>query len=335
MSNLTRDFFYGLSKNKFLNENAKRWGFRLGAEKFVAGIDLESVTKVIKELNRHGITGTIDNLGEFVSDKREATQAKNEIIRILDRIYEENLDCHLSIKITQLGLDIDQDFCLANVREIVETADRYDIFVNIDMEDYSRYEKTLEVLDVLRYDFDNIGTVMQSYLFRADDDLDQLEDVRIRIVKGAYKEDPSVAYQSKVDIDRNFISLAKKRLLGNTFTSIATHDHNIINELKLFVKENNISHDKFEFQMLYGFRKEMQYELAREGYHFCTYIPFGTDWFGYYMRRIAERPQNLGIVAKDVFYTNDNKLKKEPIIGGAVALSLVYLLRKSRKKKDK
>ncbi|MDQ0155488.1 proline dehydrogenase family protein [Robertmurraya andreesenii] len=335
MSNLTRDFFYGLSKNKFLNENAKKWGFKLGAEKFVAGTNLESVTKVIKELNRHGISGTIDNLGEFVSDSREATKAKNEIIRILDRIHEENLDCHLSIKITQLGLDIDQDFCMANVREIVETAYQYDIFVNIDMEDYSRYEKTMEVLQILRGDYPNVGTVMQSYLLRAEEDLDRLQDVRMRIVKGAYKESPGVAYQSKEEIDRNFIKLAKKRLLGDAFTSIATHDHHIINELKAFVREHNISRDNFEFQMLYGFRKEMQYDLAKEGYRFCTYIPFGTDWFGYYMRRIAERPQNLGIVAKDMLYTSDNKLKKEPIIGGAVAVSLLYLLRKSRKKKDK
>lgn len=335
MSNLTRDFFYGLSKNKFLNENAKKWGFKLGAEKFVAGTDLESVTKKIKELNRHGISCTIDNLGEFVSDRKEAAKAKEDILRVLDRINEEQLDCHLSIKITQLGLDIDQEFCIENVKEIVRTASNYNIFVNIDMEDYSRYDKTMEVLYTLREDFYNVGTVMQAYLFRAEEDLDELQDVRIRIVKGAYKESDSVAYQSKAEIDRNFIKLAKKRLLGDTFTSIATHDHNIINELKAFVKENNISHELFEFQMLYGFRKEMQFDLANQGYNFCTYIPFGTDWFGYYMRRIAERPQNLGIVAKDVFYTNDNKLKKEPIIGGAVAVSLIYLLRKNKKKKNK
>lgn len=333
MSNLTRDFFYGLSKNKFLNENAKKWGFKLGADKFVAGTDLESVTKKIKELNRHGISCTIDNLGEFVSDRREANQAKEDILRVLDRIHEDQLDCHLSIKITQLGLDIDQEFCVENVKEIVRTASNYHIFVNIDMEDFTRYEKTLEVLHILRDDFENVGTVMQSYLFRAEADLDELQDVRIRIVKGAYKESESVSYQSKAEIDRNFIKLAKKRLLGDTFTSIATHDHNIINELKAFVKENNISHELFEFQMLYGFRKEMQFDLANQGYNFCTYIPFGTDWFGYYMRRIAERPQNLGIVAKDMLYTDDNKLKKGPIIGGAAAVSLLYLMSKNRKKK--
>lgn len=335
MSNLTRDFFYGLSKNKFLNENAKKWGFKLGADKFVAGTNIESVTKKIKELNRHGISCTIDNLGEFVSDRGEATKAKEDILRVLDKIHDEQLDCHLSIKITQLGLDIDQEFCIENVKEIVRTASNYNIFVNIDMEDYTRYDKTLEVLHILREDFDNVGTVMQSYLFRAEADLDELKDVRLRIVKGAYKESDSVAYQSKEEIDRNFIKLAKKRLLGDTFTSIATHDHNIINELKAFVKENDISHEMFEFQMLFGFRKEMQFDLANQGYNFCTYIPFGTDWFGYYMRRIAERPQNIGIVAKDVFYTNDNKLKKEPIIGGAVAVSLLYLMRKNRKKKNK
>lgn len=333
MSNLTRDFFYGLSKNKFLNESAKKWGLRMGADKFVAGIDLNGVTKTIKELNSHGISCTIDNLGEFVSDRNEATKAKNEILRTLDKINEENLDCHLSIKITQLGLDIDKEFCIENVREIVGRANQYNIFVNIDMEDYARYEKTLEVLQVLREEYENVGTVVQAYLFRTEEDLEVLKDVRLRIVKGAYKESPQVAYQDKAEVDRNFIKIAKLRLLGDTFTSIATHDHNIINELKRFVKENNISKELYEFQMLYGFRKEMQYGLAKEGYNFCTYIPFGTDWFGYYMRRIAERPQNISIVAKDMLYTPDNKLKKGPIIGGAAAVSLLYLLAKKKKKK--
>lgn len=332
MSNLTRDFFYGLSKNKFLNESAKKWGLHLGADKFVAGTDLKTVSRVIKDLNSHGISCTIDNLGEFVSDRREATKAKDDIIRILDMLYEDNLDCHLSIKITQLGLDIDQDFCIENVREIVEKANQYQIFVNIDMEDYTRYDKTLEVLQVLREEYENVGTVVQAYLFRTEEDLEALKDVRLRIVKGAYKESPSVAYQNKAEIDRNFLKIAKLRLLGDSFTSIATHDHNIINELKIFVKENNIHKDLYEFQMLYGFRKEMQYGLAKDGYNFCTYIPYGTDWFGYYMRRIAERPQNLGIVAKDMLYTDDNKLKKGPIVGGVAAVSLLYLIAKRKKK---
>ncbi|MBP3040841.1 proline dehydrogenase family protein [Bacillaceae bacterium Marseille-Q3522] len=335
MTNVTRDFFIALSNNKFLNENAKKWGFRLGAEKFVAGTNLESVTESIKQLNAHGISGTVDNLGEFVSDKAEAGAAKEAIIRILEKIDAENLDCHVSVKLTQLGLDIDQDFCVESMKEILTAAEKYDIFINIDMEDYSRYEQTIEVLNILRNDFQNVGTVMQSYLRCALEDLDKLKDVRIRLVKGAYKESPEVAYQTKEEIDHNYIKMAKKRLLGDTFTSIATHDHRIINELKTFIKKHHISKDHFEFQMLYGLRTEMQIDLAAEGYNFCTYIPFGDDWFGYFMRRLAERPQNMNLILKDVFYTKDNQLKKEPIIAGAVAASLIVLWRKKRKKKQK
>jgi proline dehydrogenase len=200
------------------------------------------------------------------------------------------------------------------------------------MEKYAYYNRTFRMLEILTADYNNVGTVLQSYLYRVDADLDLLKDVRIRLVKGAYKEDESVAYQSKEQIDQNYLKLAKKRLLGDTFTSIATHDHHIINELKDFVEAHRISRDSFEFQMLYGFRTEMQYALAEEGYRFCTYIPFGNDWFGYFMRRLAERPQNLNLVAKDVFYTDNNKLKKQPIIAGAVITSAFLIWRRKKRK---
>src|SRR5699024_5535646 len=160
------------------------------------------------------------------------------------------------------------------------------------------------------------------------------KDVRIRIVKGAYKESPEVAYQDKTIIDQKFLELAKQRLLNGTFTSFGTHDHHIINEIKQFVVENNIPNDQFEFQMLYGFRNDLQQKLAEEGYQFCTYIPFGDDWFGYFMRRLAERPQNVNIVLKDMFYTEDNKLKKGPIIaaGATAALALTFWRCKSKHK---
>ncbi|WP_156291513.1 proline dehydrogenase family protein [Oceanobacillus salinisoli] len=334
MVNLTRNFFIGLSNNKFFNENAKRWGFRLGADKFVAGTNFDTVIDTIKDLNQRGISCTVDNLGEFVSEKEEASEAKNRILVILDKIHSENLDCHLSVKLTQLGLDIEEAFCVNNIREILKRANQYNLFVNIDMEDYSHYVQTLEVLQQVRDNYKNVGTVVQSYLYRTEEDLEDLKDLRLRLVKGAYQESKDVAYQKKEEIDREYIRLAKKRLLGDAFTSIATHDHHIINELKQFINENNISKDKFEFQMLYGFRTEMQYELAEEGYNFCTYIPFGNDWFGYFMRRLAERPQNLNLVMKDAFYTKDNQLKKEPIITGAVAVSLMMMWKRKRKSKN-
>lgn len=338
MANITRDFFIGLSNNHFLNSQAKKWGFSLGADKFVAGTTVDSVLKAVKKLNAQGISCTLDSLGEFVSDKTEASQAKEKIITLLNEIDREKLDCHLSVKLTQLGLDIDRDFCIENMKEILRTAKQYDIFVNIDMEDYAHYDETLEVLEDLRKDYGNVGIVIQSYLYRAEDDLADLKDVRIRIVKGAYKESDEVAYPDKTDIDRNFLALAKQRLLGDTFTSIGTHDHHIINELKAFAKENNIEHDKFEFQMLYGFRNDLQNKLADEGYNFCTYIPFGDDWFGYFMRRLAERPQNMNLVMKDMFYTEDSKLKKGPLAaGGAVAAAsaLVFWCVKSNRHQKK
>ncbi|MFC2949793.1 proline dehydrogenase family protein [Virgibacillus sediminis] len=334
MSNLTKNFFIGLSNNRILNENAKKWGFRLGADKFVAGTNMESVADTVKELNKQGICCTLDHLGEFVTEKKEALEAKDECIHILEKIHEDSLDCHLSVKLTQLGLDIDQSFCMENMKEILAVADRYDLFINIDMEDYSHYQQTLDVLKQLREEYKNVGTVIQSYLFRTQEDLEELKDVRLRLVKGAYKESADVAYQDKRDIDKNFLNIAKQRLLGDAFTSIATHDHMIISELKDFIKENNVSKDKFEFQMLYGFRNDMQFGLAEEGYNFCTYIPFGTDWFGYFMRRLAERPQNMNLVLKDTFYTRDNKLKKEPLIAGGLAAGTLLLML-GRKKKVK
>lgn len=332
MSNLTRNFFIALSNNELLNKGAQRWGFKLGAEKFVAGIDVDSVLASVQKLNERGIAATVDHLGEFVTERSVSIEAKENILSLIEKIHEEQVDCHISVKLTQLGLDIDEAFCLDNMQEIVGRANNYNIFINIDTEDYLHYEQTLRILEELRQDYDNVGTVIQTYLYRAEEDMDKLKDVRLRIVKGAYKESESVAYQSKEEIDANFLRLAKKRLRGDTFTSIATHDHHIINELKDFVEKEQIDKSNFEFQMLYGFRTDMHQALADEGYLFCTYVPFGHDWYGYFMRRLAERPQNINLIIKDKLYTADNKLKKTPIIvGSAIAASLTYLLFRRRK----
>lgn len=333
MVNVTRDFFIALSNNQFLNKSAQKYGFNLGAEQFVGGTDLDSVMNSVKDLNEKGISCTIDNLGEFVSEKSESIEAKNKILQLVERIAEEKADCHISIKLTQLGLDIDRGFCYENTEEIVKTAAEHDVFINIDIEDYARYDQTLDIIEDLVKTYTNVGTVFQSYLYRAETDMDRFKDIRLRIVKGAYKESDLVAYQSKDLIDRNFIDLAKKRLKGNTFTSIATHDHHLINEIKQFVKEENIDNDLFEFQMLYGFRIDMQESLANEGYHFCTYIPFGDEWYGYFMRRLAERPQNINLIIKDKLYDENNQIKKKPLIiaGAAAALTTALLL--CRKKK--
>jgi proline dehydrogenase len=297
---LTRNFFIALSKNQALNSGAKKWGLKLGASKMVAGTDIDSMMKSVKELNAEGISATIDNLGEFVYSREEAMAAKNNILDTLEAIQKHGVSAHMSVKLTQVGLDVDYGFCLENMQEIVAAAAHYAIFINIDMEDYSHLQQTLDILEVLAKEYDNVGTVIQAYLFRSEKDLESLRDVRLRLVKGAYKEIAEVSFQSAGDIDSNYLKLIKIRLQQPAFTSIATHDHVIINEVKRFVKENNIPLSRFEFQMLYGFRSELQKELAQEGFNFTTYVPFGEDWYGYYMRRLAERPQNLNLALKSL-----------------------------------
>jgi proline dehydrogenase len=324
---MLKDIFMGLSQNQFLNSAAKKYGLKLGAQSVVAGTNIDEVIKSIKELNAHGISCTVDNLGEFVFKEEEATEAKEQILKVIEAIHEHKVDAHISLKPTQIGLDIEYSFCLNNLREIVDRANNYGIFVNIDMEDTSHLQPTFDVLDDLSKEYDNVGTVIQAYLLRADEYLEKYKNYRIRIVKGAYKEPAEYAYQNKRDIDANYIKLIEWHLLNGKFTSIATHDHMIINHVKEFVKRNNIPNGQYEFQMLYGFRKELQLKLANEGYNFCTYVPFGNDWYGYFMRRLAERPQNLNLVAKQVFNNKTNT-----IIGVAAGAFLLGRLTKKAKK---
>ena len=302
-----RNVLMNLSENEMLNAAAQKYGLKLGAESVVAGTNLEEMIESVKKLNAQGIEATIDNLGEFVYDEAIATKAKDEILEVIDAIQTHGLNAHISVKPSQVGLDIDIDFCYDNLREIVEHAAQYGMFVNLDMENYARLQSTLDMLQELNKVFDNVGTVMQAYLFRAKEDIERLKDYRLRIVKGAYKESAEVAYQDKLEIDINFLELVEYHLLHGKFTSIATHDHNLIAHVKQFVVDHNIPNDKFEFQMLYGFRTDMQKELAKD-YNFCTYVPFGKDWYGYFMRRLAERPQNINLVTKQVFNKKTNTI---------------------------
>lgn len=323
---LLRDFFIGLSENKLLNSAAEKYGLRLGAQSVVAGTNIPEMIESVKELNKHGISCTIDNLGEFVYDKSEALIAKEEILNVIEAIHETGVDAHISLKPSQLGLDIDFDFCYENIRDIVDRASIYDMHINLDMENYARLQPSFDILEKLSEEYDNVGTVIQAYFFNAVENIEKYKNFRLRIVKGAYKEPAEVAYQDKEDIDKNFIELIEYHLLHGKFTSIATHDHRVINHVKEFVREHNIPTEKFEFQMLYGFRKDMQLELAKEGYNFCTYVPFGKDWYGYFMRRLAERPQNIQLVTKQVF----NK-KTNTVIGVAAAAFILGRLTKKNK----
>ena len=320
-----RDFFIALSENRTLNSAAQKYGLKMGAQSVVAGTNIQETIKSIKELNQQGISCTVDNLGEFVFEKSEATAAKKQILEVITAIHEHGVDAHISLKPSQLGLDIDREFCYENLKEIVALADEYDIFVNFDMEDYGRLYPSFELMEELSEQHDNIGTVIQAYFHESVENIEKYKNYRLRIVKGAYKEPANIAYQDKAEIDRKFIQLIEYHLLNGKFTSIATHDHNVIDHVKQFVKINDIPNDKFEFQMLYGFRKDMQLQLAKEGYNFCTYVPFGSDWYGYFMRRLAERPQNLALVTKQVF----NK-KTNTVIGLAAAAFLAGRLTKRK-----
>ena len=302
---MLKEMFIKLSENPMLNVAAQKYGLKLGAQQVVAGTNIEEMLVTVRRLNEQGISCTIDHLGEFVYEEAAAITAKENILQVIELIEHEQIDAHISLKLSQLGLDIDIDFCYDNLYEIVERAHHNSIFVNIDMENYSRLEATLNMVEELSKQFDNVGTVIQAYLLRSKEDIERFKDCRLRIVKGAYKESEEVAYQDKLDIDIQFLELIEYHLLHGKFTSIATHDHYIIDHVKKIIEEYSIPHDKFEFQMLYGFRTELQQELANS-YNFCAYVPFGSDWYGYFMRRLAERPQNIQLVTKQVFTKKTN-----------------------------
>jgi proline dehydrogenase len=301
LANVSKNVFLHASQNRVLNKAAKKWGLRFGAGQVVAGDTIEGAMKKVRELNEKGLVCTLDHLGEFVSSREEATEATQYNVRTLEAMAANGVDCNLSVKMTQLGLDIDRRFCLDNMRRILDTAKQYNNFVRIDMEDYAHCQMTLDILRELRETYDNVGTVIQSYLFRAEQDVKDLKGVPLRLVKGAYQESPTVAFQNKEDVDKNYVRIIEEHLLSGSYTAIASHDHNIIEKVKEMVEKYNIPRTQFEFQMLYGFRSELQLSLVQEGYKVRVYVPFGKDWFGYFMRRLAERPQNVAFALKGFF----------------------------------
>ncbi|RYL93409.1 proline dehydrogenase [Sporolactobacillus sp. THM7-4] len=298
---VSRNFFMMLANSQPLNKAARKWGLNFGASKVVAGSTIDSAIETVRELNKDGIEATLDHLGEFVSTREEAGQATDYCVRTLEAIAGADVKSGLSIKLTQLGLDIDRTFCMDNVRKILDKAKACDRFVRIDMEDSAHCQTTIDILKELRRTYDNVGTVIQAYLFRSLDDVRNLKGVSLRIVKGAYKESSDVACQNKKDIDENYLKMVQTHLLNGSFTAIATHDHRIIEKVKDFIQEHQIPRDQFEFQMLYGMRRPLWHELVKEGYRMRIYVPFGSDWFGYYMRRLAERPQNVSFAFRGLF----------------------------------
>ena len=263
---ILKNFFLAVANSKPLNKAARKWGLRFGAAQIVAGDTISSAINNVKLLNNKGISCTLDHLGEFVTSKEEAEKATDACVQTLHAIAESGADSHLSVKLTQLGLDIDYDFCLKNMRKIVSTAKQFGNFVRIDMEDSGHTEVTQKLLLDLRQDYNNVGTVIQAYLYRSEQDIKTLAGIPLHLVKGAYKEPPEVAFQDKRVIDENYLRLIKTHLQSGSYSAIASHDHTIIQQVKEFVKKENIPTGQFEFQMLYGFRNDLQLTLVEEGY---------------------------------------------------------------------
>lgn len=303
MEVLMRNLFQSLGKSRSANQLAKKYGLRFGASRFVAGNTIEQAIQAVRQLNRDGRVATLDHLGEFVFSEEEANEAASMCIKTLDAIAEAGVQSNLSLKMTSLGLDISKELCLNNMRRILDRAKMHGNFVRIDMEDYAHCQVSLDIYRELRQEYDNVGIVIQAYLYRTEQDMKDLNQLKanLRLVKGAYKESSEVAFPNKKDVDENFKKIIKMHLLNGNYTAVASHDPAIIQETKKFVFENAISKEQFEFQMLYGICEDLQKQLVREGYKVRVYVPYGVDWFGYFMRRLAERPANVWFVLKNMF----------------------------------
>jgi proline dehydrogenase len=274
------------------------------AKRFVPGETLADALEVVRALNAGGITASLDLLGESVTNEREARAARDEHLKILDRIHESGLNANVSVKLTAMGLDIDQELCVAVMQDILTRAQQYEMFVRIDMEASPYTEVTLRMFEERFYPTykANVGVVLQSYLYRTFADVEHMNSLRarVRICKGAYKEPPSVAYPEKKDVDANYVKCMRELMLRGNYPGIATHDPAMINEAKRWAKEQGIGKERFEFQMLYGVRRDLQQALVRDGYRMRVYVPFGTQWYPYLMRRLAERPANVAFITGNV-----------------------------------
>lgn len=281
---------------------------RRAARRFVAGETLEEAVAAARQLNDKGMMVSLDHLGESVHNKEAALSATTDYLVLLDAIYANKLDANVSVKLTQLGLDIDESLCVDNMRRILAKASEIGTTVNIDMESSAYTETTLKIFRQLNQEFQNVGTVIQAYLYRSEGDMQQLaqEGGVIRLCKGAYKEPADVAFPEKADVDANYMKLTKAYLSEENrqrkaYLKVATHDPKIIQATIEYVEANGVKPTEFEFQMLYGIRTQTQVELVEKGYRMRVYVPYGTEWYPYFMRRLAERPANIWFIMKNLF----------------------------------
>jgi proline dehydrogenase len=277
---------------------------RYFASRFVAGETLDTAVPVVRELNGRGISASLDLLGESVTSPAEARAAAATVVQIVERIAAERLECNVSVKLTQMGLDLDGALCAENLRRILDRARDVRCFVRIDMESSAHTQRTLDLFEreLLPAYRDGVGIVIQSYLRRSAADIERLigAGARVRLCKGAYKEPAPVAFPRKADVDRSYLELMEQLLRRGTYPALATHDAVLIAAARRFAEANGIAMSRFEFQMLHGIRRDLQEGLKRAGYNVRVYVPFGTHWYPYLMRRLAERPANIAFILGNV-----------------------------------
>ena len=304
---LLRSAFIALSHNRPLRRFCEHstLGARLNA-RFIAGMELVDALRVAEAVNRQGISVTLDSLGESVTSESEARRAADVYHKLLDSIAARRLDANISLKLTQMGLEQSPEVAESIAGDLVQHARATENFVRIDMEDSRLTQVTLDIVRRIHARagmHGAVGVVIQSYLYRSQADIEQLlaDGIRVRLCKGAYKEPPEVAFPRKTDVDANFLKLSQMLLLSPQYHALATHDEAIVAAAKVYASTRGIDPGHFEFQMLYGVRRDLQRRLVQEGYKVRVYVPFGTEWYPYFMRRLAERPANVLFLAKNFF----------------------------------
>jgi proline dehydrogenase len=304
---LPKAAFSVLAGSSTLQRLASRYGMRRSgsfARRFIAGESVEEAIDAARTMEQQGLAITLDLLGESVTSSDEAAAATKAYLEVIEAVEKAGIGRNISLKLTQLGLDVDRATCIDNLRRVLDRANSANFFVRIDMEASTYTDATFDALEtVWQIGYHNVGTVIQSYLKRSAQDVERLNStgVRVRLVKGAYREPREVAFQQKSEVDAAFIELMRVLLRSGQYPAIATHDPVMLDATRAFAAEQNIPKDKFEFQMLYGIRRDLQASLRREGYNFRVYVPFGKEWFPYFMRRLGERPANVGFVVRSLF----------------------------------
>jgi len=295
--------FSTLSRSVVLKRLASHYGMtpKGFARRFIAGETVEEAIEAARALDARGLLVALDYLGERVNTSDEAAAATREYARLIDVIVASGIERNVSLKLTQLGLGVDRATCVDNLRRILEPAQRHEFFVRIDMENSPYTEVTVEVFETLwRLEYRNIGIALQSSLLRTEQDVRRMNELgaRVRLVKGAYKEPASVAFQQKEDVDAAYLRQMRLLLDHGVHPAIATHDETIIAETRAYAAERGLANDRYEFQMLYGIRRDLQAALVAAAYRMRVYVPFGREWFPYFMRRLGERPANIGFVLR-------------------------------------